>query len=99
MGDTYDASGGRSNAAHFEPRLVGQVAERPLKPVSHSTHGLHRNRQIDRRITAQNAKWTSGGRGGADDRSSPTEWPRRSRVPAPTTEFQAGDWHLDGNAA
>jgi hypothetical protein len=39
MGDAYDARVGRSNAVHFGRRLVGQVAERPLKPVSHSTHG------------------------------------------------------------
>jgi hypothetical protein len=39
LGDTYDASAGRSN-----PVYVG----RPLKPVSHSTHGYT---EIDRRIT------------------------------------------------
>ncbi len=39
MGDTHDASAGNSNSVYFGRRLVAHVAEGPLKPVSHSTHG------------------------------------------------------------
>jgi hypothetical protein len=39
LGDTYDASSRRSNPVYVGRRLMAAVIERPLKPVSHSTHG------------------------------------------------------------
>jgi hypothetical protein len=61
VGDTYNASAGRSNSVHFGLRFVAHVAERPRKPVPHSTHGYT---GIDRRITAQNCKPSQAERDG-----------------------------------